>query len=670
MKLVKYLAIFCGIIVVLGITAIIALPFFVKVEKYKPQIEKMVTEKTGYELTLGNDIDVSIFPWVGLSFSDLQLKNQQGFEQSDFIKIKSFQTRLKVMPLLEKKVEVASFVLEGPEIVVTRTAKGVWNWEGLTKLGGEKKIDEPTVEEKKSSSDFAIESIEVGEFSIKDGRVIIDDKTQKMRKELSGFSLDLQNISFDKAVRMDMAFLLDNMPFSLNGQVGPFGQNFSATTIPFDVKLGALDNLDVAVQGKVMNPMTAPAYEVNGEVGQFNPRNLMTNLSMKFPVQTADETALTKVGLTFSAKGNTAKVDNVKADITLDDTHIDVTAKLNNFTGPDLAATLNVDQINLDRYLPPKQEEKAESQKQQKAAESTPIDYTPLRKLVVDAKAEINNIEVQGGKVDKVTVHVKGKKGVIHFNPVDVLLYDGKVATKAVVNVQKSKPVVTVNNRTEGVQVGPLLQDFAKKDVLEGAANSEVELRFRGDDPEMIKKTLNGKGQATFLDGAIVGVDLAQLARNLKGGFLNKEKQAERPKTDFAEFVVPFTITNGLVNTDNTYMKSPFIRMNANGDVNLVNEKLDLRIKPKVIASMKGQGDTEDRSGFSVPIKVTGTFEKPKVGLDLEEAAKDELLNPDNLTNLLGGKKEEGTDDTNKPADTLKKKVEDPGELLKGLFGN
>ena len=56
----------------------------------------------------------------------------------------------------------------------------------------------------------------------------------------------------------------------------------------------------------------------------------------------------------------------------------------------------------------------------------------------------------------------------------------------------------------------------------------------------------------------------------------------------------------------------------AAGTANLVNENLDFRIEPKVVATLKGQGDTTDRSGITVPILVTGTFNAPKFRPDLK----------------------------------------------------
>jgi AsmA protein len=148
---------------------------------------------------------------------------------------------------------------------------------------------------------------------------------------------------------------------------------------------------------------------------------------------------------------------------------------------------------------------------------------------------------------------------------------------------------------------------------------------MQGDDPEKIKQTLNGNGDLKFNDGAIVGIDLAGMVRNAAAAFGLAQKGAERPKTDFSELAVPFTIKNGVANTPQSSLKSPFIRVIAAGTADLVNETLDFRVEPQAVSSIKGQGDETQRAGIMVPVLISGTFSAPKFRPDLSSAAKQEI---------------------------------------------
>jgi AsmA protein len=77
--------------------------------------------------------------------------------------------------------------------------------------------------------------------------------------------------------------------------------------------------------------------------------------------------------------------------------------------------------------------------------------------------------------------------------------------------------------------------------------------------------------------------------------------------------------------TSDAAMKSPLLRLSAAGNADLVKETLDFRVDPKLVSTIKGQGDAKDRSGLGVPIVVTGTFASPRFRPDVESMAKDKL---------------------------------------------
>jgi AsmA protein len=126
-------------------------------------------------------------------------------------------------------------------------------------------------------------------------------------------------------------------------------------------------------------------------------------------------------------------------------------------------------------------------------------------------------------------------------------------------------------------------------------------------------------------DGAIVGVDLANMVRNVKAAFDGEAKAGRKPRTDFAELVVPFTIENGVLHTPESILKSPLLRLQASGRADLVKETLDFRVDPRVVGTIKGQGDDKDRAGLGVPVIVSGTFASPAFRPDLESLARDRL---------------------------------------------
>ncbi|MGD8449392.1 MAG: AsmA-like C-terminal region-containing protein, partial [Desulfobacterales bacterium] len=210
------------------------------------------------------------------------------------------------------------------------------------------------------------------------------------------------------------------------------------------------------------------------------------------------------------------------------------------------------------------------------------------------------------------------------------------------------------------VESGPLLSDVFEKDILEGVMQADVTLGMAGDDPELLKKTLNGNGELLFNDGAIKGIDLAGMVRNVQAAFGLAEKSDQKPKTDFAELKAPFTIAKGVMNTSQISLKSPLLRVVASGNADLVKKTLDFRVEPKVVGTIKGQGDEKQRSGIMVPVLITGNFSSPKFRPDFKSVAEkqiqEKVLKSKKVKKLL--EKEE-----------LNQLQEATEGLLKGVFG-
>ena len=218
------------------------------------------------------------------------------------------------------------------------------------------------------------------------------------------------------------------------------------------------------------------------------------------------------------------------------------------------------------------------------------------------------------------------------------------------------------NKFSQGFVIGGLLLSrfFSRRLLLRFgrqitvSINADIKLAMSGDDAPTIKKTLNGNGQVRFNDGAIIGIDLAGMVRNVKSAFGLEQKPAQRPRTDFAELAAPFSIKQGNVHTPQTSLKSPLIRVIAAGDANLVKETLDFRVEPKVVGTIKGQGDTEDRAGLMVPVLVSGTFSDPQFKPDLAGMAQKKLQ--DTLSGKDGSMDKESLEETGK-------------SILKGILG-
>jgi AsmA protein len=656
MKALKWIGIVVGGLIVLVIAALVLIPLFVNVQKYKPEIEKQVATATGRPFSIKGDLKLSLFPWAGVAFSDLSLGSPPGYNEKDMLFIKSFDVRMKLLPLLSKDIQVQRFVVEGPRLALEKNKNGRGNWEGLGKPSekGAPKATAPSAP-KPAAEGFPLKSLAVGEFAVRNGSILYVDDGSGARQEISNLTLELKDVSLDRPIRLVFSALLDKMPVSLEGQVGPLGKEPGKGNVPIDLSIKAFKEVQMNLKGSLQNLTASPQFDLFLQMDPFSPRKIFAALGKPFPVATADQQALNRVGLKSRIQGSPQNVNLSQGVLDLDDSKLNFSATAKDFSKPDLAFDLNLDKINLDRYMPPPSEKGGAEAKKEQPAQPGKTDYTPLRKMVLDGKARIGMLTSKGVKIEDIELKVKARNGVIQLDPLLAKLYKGSITAKAAVDVRQDVPKSTMDFQTKGVQAGPLLQDLMKKDFLEGTGNAEASLSMTGDQAEQIKKTLNGKGQLVFTDGAIKGIDLAGMIRNVTSSFGMSQTGAEKPHTDFSELKVPFTITNGVVNTTDTTLASPLMRVQAAGKANLVDESLDFRVEPKFVGTLMGQGDTQSRSGITIPLLVKGTFSSPSFQPDLKGM----------LENRLKGGTLPSPQELLKPKEGQQKSVED---TLKGLF--
>src|SRR5690606_30391153 len=107
------------------------------------------------------------------------------------------------------------------------------------------------------------------------------------------------------------------------------------------------------------------------------------------------------------------------------------------------------------------------------------------------------------------------------------------------------------------------------------------------------------------------------------------------------EMTATFNIKDGIARNDDLDMKAPLFRIAGNGQVDIGNETIDYLAKPTIVKSLAGQGGAglDELSGVTIPVKVTGTFAKPKYALDFAGVAT--AIAKKKVIDKVGGEKGE-----------------------------
>jgi len=262
------------------------------------------------------------------------------------------------------------------------------------------------------------------------------------------------------------------------------------------------------------------------------------------------------------------------------------------------------------------------------------------------------------------------KDGVLVSDLSKMVLYDGTGRAKVTANGKGAVPAIALNFDLANFQAEPFLTDAAGFTRLSGTANADLAITSRGRTERAIVSALAGSGKVKFLNGAISGINLAAMIRNVGSAFLDPSARKTQ-KTDFAELGGTYRITKGILNNQDLLLKSPLLRLSGKGKVDMPKRTVNYRIEPKIAATTKGQGGSDDAGGIKVPVIVSGPWDnlsyKPDLAGMLGNVAKDPGKALDAVKKLIPGTSSGGT--TSSGSGVKLPSLPSPAGTLKKLFG-
>lgn len=699
-KILKVILSIFASVILLVIIAAIALPFFIDPNDFKPEIQAAVKDNTGRDLLIDGDLNLSVFPWIGVSTGKLSFSNAPGFSEKPFAEIAESNIKVKLLPLLSKKLEVSRIVLKGLVLNLAKNKKGVSNWDDLSSSENPtEKSKEDTQEEDNVSplAAFAISGI-----TIEDSQITWDDQQQGNYTQVKDFNLKTDKLAFDDPIGIDLSLtvinkepeLTETINFStdlvLNEQFNIFnlnkfnlksitrgkeipGEKLTATLLAeiainlanqtlniSDLKFNANDLVLTAdIEGN--NILDKPVFKGPININEFNLAQLMKNMAMPLP-KMQDPNALRKLSVDFILQATTNSVDFQNLSIKLDDSIIKGFTSIKNFSKPAINFKFNVDKINVDRYLAPVKQDKpgkkVATPASAAAASASLFPVETLKKLNAKGQIDINSLTINNLTMQGLSLNLDAKNGVIKTQQDINKLYQGAYSGKSIINVQNKNPSIALNETLTNVQIEPLLKDMTGEAKITGLVNATVNVQGRGNTTSAIKSTLNGNIKFNFKDGIVRGFNLQRIIDNskalIKGSALPTNSQNDQ--TVFSIIKGTAQINNGLLSNNDLYAEASKLRVNGKGTAHLASEKLDYKIKAKLLKQVATTTEAEKIKGIPVAFNIGGTFSKPSYTLDIA------AMLMQNNSEKIEKKKEE-----------LLKKLDEKlgpgvGDLIKGFF--
>ena len=242
-KILKIVGIVVGALIVLAI----ALPLFINVNSYRPEIESNLTSALGRAVKVG-DLSLSILSG-SVEADQLSIADDPKFSNTSFIQAKSLKVGVELLPLIfSKQLNVTHLVIEQPQISVLRDREGVWNFSSLGSQAGQ-----PAKTPAKSSGPGAGQNLSVGKLEISDGTISFGSVPAR-RKPLvyDKVNVSVKDFSFtSKFPVMVSVRLPGGGSLKLDGTAGPINPTDASLT-PVQAKI-SVSKLDLS-QSALVNP--------------------------------------------------------------------------------------------------------------------------------------------------------------------------------------------------------------------------------------------------------------------------------------------------------------------------------------------------------------------------------------------------------------------------------
>jgi AsmA protein len=256
-----------GIIIALLLIAVIALPFIIDANQFRPQIELQLTKALGREVKLGN-IKLSLLSG-SLVINDITIADDPVFSRSPFVTAKSLQVGIELKALIfSKEILITRISLDSPEIALIYTASGKWNF---SDIGGHAGSNTSNGNPGKVSASPPERGILIERLKLTNGRLQIIEAGKKP-SAYENVNMEVHNLSFANSFPFEMtATLSGDGKLALKGKAGPLDKADASAT-PLDTDL-VVTHLDLVGSGFVSRDSgLAGLFDFNGKVSSDGKR--------------------------------------------------------------------------------------------------------------------------------------------------------------------------------------------------------------------------------------------------------------------------------------------------------------------------------------------------------------------------------------------------------------
>ncbi|MCH7542853.1 MAG: AsmA family protein [Proteobacteria bacterium] len=504
----KKLLVGLGAVIVLLVTAVIALPVLIPSDTIKEQISAQVRDATGRELLIDGEVSFSLVPNIEFSASDISLSNAAGMTDAKMLSLGGITVKIGLLPLLGREVVIDTLVIRDPVLHLEVDKEGRPNWAFKpAKAGPSGAGEEPA--QKTAALPFS--DLRLGDVRIENGLVSFNNASTGQTLQAKGIDLKVALADLGSPLSLTGRLTLNDEPVTLELSVKTPRDLLSGKSAAIQTAL-VTKHLTIGFDAKIQQ-QPVPGLDGAFKLDIASVGRLAAWLGQPLDKALPDPGPL-KVRATFTGDG--AKVALKQATIEGKGLKAQATGSFDG-TGKIAKVVLNIETgvLDIDRYLPPARDKRGQKEitaeppkGQKKAADmlaalsDEPLDLSALSQTDADVRIAIGGIKVAGFEIGRVAFTTKLTKGVLAAELSELRLYGGNVKGKVKLDGSGDALAVEVALTIDGVKPAKLARTATGgKVVVSGTASGSVNATARGASPRALAQSLRGK--LTFALGGV-----------------------------------------------------------------------------------------------------------------------------------------------------------------------
>jgi AsmA protein len=581
----KRLGIGVAALIAAGLGAFALVPLFIPADHVREAVKAEIKAVTGLDPVLQGDATVSLFPSARVSLGNVVLGDERAEDAA--MTAERLVAKLRLLPLLVGRIEIADVSLVRPRIAVTFDAHGNSNWAALIAT---------LTRTLRPDAKRADRLVSFSEIRVADGTVFIHDESRGISETLSGVGVSLAWPSISKTFGATGQFLWRNEPVDASVTLGDFFAAIAGNRSGLKIRLSGAP-LKLAFDGhfsrspnlKIEGMLAADATSARQALRWTGLRSLPGGGLGRFALRA--QTSL--VGATLGMSRVNLELDGNSAEGVL---------TLTNEGRPLLQGTLAAEALDLSPYVTGWRL----LTRDEREWNAGRITLTGLTGVDFDLRLSAARIALGGAKLGRTAVAANLRGGRMTLAIGESQAFGGVL-----------KGTLGVTKLDTGIDLKAQLQ-FADADLenclgelfgvrrLEGKGNVAFAIEASGASVLALTRTMNGQATLMAQQGTLVGINLEQLMRRLERRPLSGtgSNDFRGGRTPFEKLNVALKIAQGTAAVQDVRLEGPAVRLALGGSASIPTRDLDLKGTATLVSA-------SDAGGFELPFVVQGRWEDP-----------------------------------------------------------